>query len=88
MPASDRYTGASIGPGGPYSSGFAITPADGAELERVTSAIHVGSAGALHVLLEDGTELTLAAMPVGIHRLRIRKVFATSTVASSLVGLV
>jgi len=86
MAATDRYPGFSA-PDGPYGHAFAITEEDDADLAEVTNAIYVGSAGALHVLMADGSDVTFTALPIGIHRLRIRKVFEDS-VASSLVGLV
>ena len=47
MPATNRFPGACLGPDGPYEYGFAITPADATDLVEVTSAIHIGGAGAL-----------------------------------------
>ncbi len=87
MPAADRFPGMLNAPLGPYERAFTITESDAADLAEVTSAIYVGSPGALHVLMKDGTEVTYVALPIGIWPLRIRKVFEDS-VASSLVGLV
>lgn len=86
MAAADRYFGLAA-PSGPYGRAFAITENDSTDLAEVTSAVYVGSAGALHVLMANGDEVTFAALPIGFHPLRIRKVF-TDSVASSLVGLV
>ena len=69
------------------TKGFAITPSNTDDLPNVTTAIYVGGAGALAVILADGTELTLTAVPVGTWLwLRVMRVKATGTVASNLVG--
>lgn len=87
--ATERHAGASIGPEGPYERGFAITPSNTDELAEVVNAIHVGGAGAVAVVFaKGGASVTLAALPVGIHRIRVRQVLSTGTTATNLVGLV
>lgn len=86
MPATDRYPGLAS-PSGPYGRAFAITESDTDDLPEVTNAVYVGGAGALHVLMEDGSDVTYTALPIGFHPLRIRRVFV-DTVATNLVGLV
>lgn len=70
-----------------YRSGFAITPADGADLAIQAKAIYVGGTGALKVDTVDGSTLTFAAVPVGFFPVRVRRVYATGTTATNLIGV-
>ena len=73
---------------GAYDEAAAITPADGADLPALTRAIYVGVAGNVKVDMETtGTGITFTALPVGIHRLRVKRVYATGTTATNLVAL-
>ncbi len=72
----------------PAVSAFAIAPAD-AELARYPTALFVGGAGNLVVVMRedgDGAPVTLAVQP-GYHPLRVRRVNAATT-ATGIVGLV
>lgn len=74
----------------PPRRGWAVTPSDTVDLVDVATGIYVGGAGALVVTLADmadGTSVTLAAVPVGAYLpLRIKRVWATGTVATNLVA--
>lgn len=73
----------------PCIDGFAITPSDTVDCAAVTRKVYVGGAGALTVITKAGTTLTFAAVPAGTTiDLRISRVMATGTVATSIVGLV
>lgn len=71
-------------------SGFAITPNDGVDLATNTRGIYVGGAGNVAVILEDDTaSVTFVAPPVGsVLPIRARRVLATGTTATNLIGLV
>lgn len=72
----------------PATNGFAITPADGADLSATTRAIYVGGTGALAVTLSSGNDVSFAGLPAGtLLPVRIRRVKATGTTATALVGL-
>lgn len=75
----------------PARKGFAVTTADGADLTTVTRALYVGATGDVRCELvgdTPGTTVTLVAVPAGSFLpLRIRKIWATGTTATSLVGL-
>jgi hypothetical protein len=72
----------------PAQDGFAIAPSDGNDLAMVTRAIFVGSGGALKVTMLAGSTLTLDPVPAGmLLPLRVRRVHATGTTATALVGL-
>ncbi len=66
----------------------AITPSDSANLLRGDSvALYIGIAGTLRVMCGDGTECTFAAVSAGLLPIRIRRVYATGTSATSIVAL-
>lgn len=72
----------------PYSHAAAVTTHDTNELAKLTRAIYVGGAGGLKVTMDDGTDVTFAAVPAGtVLRIRARRVFATGTAATNIVAL-
>jgi hypothetical protein len=74
----------------PYSRGFAITTSDLAanNFATITRGLYVGGAGNAVVVMQDGTQLTLNGLVVGsIYALRLKRVNATGTTATNLVGL-
>ena len=69
---------------------FSITPHDTNELTLVTTQLYVGSAGGdiTVLLVDDSTPVLLKSVPLGtILNMRIKKVLATGTTATNLVGL-
>lgn len=66
---------------------FTITPSDSVDLQYPIDGIIVGTAG--NIVYQDlyGTQKT-AAVPVGLSRIRARRVLSTSTTASGLTGVV
>lgn len=87
MTASERLGHPYLGLMGPAEGAFAITADSANELEFVTRALYVGTGGDLHVLMQNGDEVTLVNLPGGFnYPYRVRKVFADST-ATDLVGL-
>lgn len=85
MPAIDPFTGQN----NDFSAtgGQAVTPHDTNELEAITRALYVGTAGDLTVVMRDGTELTFANAPVGWHPLRVKIVMNTGTDADDIVAV-
>ena len=66
----------------------AITPADGTDLTFATRGIYVGTGGDLRVLTLGGDTVTFPDVPAGvILPIRCKRVLATSTTASGIVGL-
>lgn len=81
-------TSSQAGLGNPARRAFAIVKAD-ADLAEYTTALFVGGAGDLVVILEDNSDaeiVTLAVQP-GYHPLRCRQIRAATT-ATGIVGLV
>jgi hypothetical protein len=72
----------------PASNAFAITPHDTNNLTTHTRALFIGSSGNLVVtLVGDSTAVTFTNISPGYHPLRVKKVAATGTTCSGIVGL-
>jgi hypothetical protein len=85
---TDRFNSRAEGLTAPARHGFAITPADGADLGELTRALYVGGAGNITLVMASGAELLLSGVPAGsLLPLRVRRVKATGTTATALVGL-
>jgi len=65
---------------------FPITPSDTALFERPATSIIVGTAGSVHLLTPDGTEIT-ATLPAGVYPLSAVRVYSSGTTATGLYGL-
>jgi hypothetical protein len=74
---------------GPSSSAFSITPDDDNDITYPIRALYVGTGGDLQVILQDDTAETLFANVLGgsCLPLQIKRVMASGTAASDLVGL-
>lgn len=65
----------------------AVTPANFVPA-FFNAGLYIGSAGAVAVVMADGTQVTFAAVPAGtILPIAVREVLATGTTASGIVGL-
>ena len=72
----------------PAESAFEITPNDNADLAHVTRGLYVGVIGDVSVITANGDTVTFVAVAAGIvHPLQIRKVFASGTDATDIVGV-
>lgn len=72
----------------PPAYAFAIVPDDGAELARPTRGLMVAGEGDVAVLTVGGDTAVLPGLLPGIqYAIRARRVLATGTSASGLVGL-
>ena len=70
---------------------FLISPNDSTDLDSVTRAISFATAGALAVIMQDGTELIIpaGALAAGImHPIGVQRVKLTGTGAGGIVGYV
>jgi hypothetical protein len=75
---------------GPYSSawdGFSITPNDSADLIRSVRSLYIGVTGDVKVDMVGGETITFKNVPVGIFPIQVKKVYATGTAASEIIGL-
>lgn len=83
-----RYSGRADAISAPAQGGFAITPSDSSDLAAETRGLWVGASGDLALVLASGDEVILAGAIAGsLLPLRVRRVKATGTTATSLVGL-
>jgi len=89
MPATNEYKGCTPGLQSPPPRVFLITPDNDNELDYLTRAISFAGAGTLKVIDEKDNTVTIpdGALAAGAqHSLRIKKVFATGTSATGIVG--
>jgi hypothetical protein len=79
-------------PGGldsPAYSAFAVTPSDSVDLPTLTRALYVGSGGTVvATLVGDSASVTFVGLQPGYHPLRCKKIAATGTTATSIIGLI
>jgi len=88
MPIKDTFARHAAGLTAPASSLLAIAPNDGADLARLPRAVMVATAGDLAVVMQDGSEGVLPALqPGAIYPLRVRRVKASGTTATGIMGL-
>lgn len=73
----------------PASKAFAITPDNSNDLAVVTRGLYVGVTGDVSVILDaDSSAVTFVGLAAGIiHPLAVKRVRATSTTATSIVGV-
>lgn len=72
----------------PARAGAVLTPDDAVDLAVVTRAVYVGGGGTLAVELADGDTVTFAGVPTGaVLPVRLKRLLATGTSASGIVGL-
>ena len=71
----------------PYVRFAAITTSDTVNLPGgLTDAINVGVAGIV-VVISEGDVATSLTLPVGIHPLRVKRINATTTTATTMAAL-
>lgn len=77
------------GPLAPYAHAAAVSPSDSNDLATVSSALFVGSGGAITINMFGGeSSVTFAAVPSGTTiQVRATRVLSGGTSASSIVAL-
>lgn len=74
---------------GPALWGFAITPADGADLADDVRAITIGTAAGVIAYHDwNGIARTTGSLPVGTYPMLARRILSTGTTATGLTGWV
>ena len=72
----------------PIMDGEAVSPSDSVDLTDNTRGLYVGVSGDVKVNLELGATITLVGLAAGvIHPIKVRRVWATGTDATSIVAL-
>ncbi len=89
MAATDPFTGCAGNSRDMYNNAVAVVPSDTVDLVSISTALYVGVAGDVTVIMADlATTVLLKAMPVGLYRgLRVSRVKATGTAATNIVAL-
>ena len=74
----------------PAVEAFEVTPNDAEDLTQVTRGLLVGTEGNVTVTMKSigSGPVTLFLAAGVVHPLRVKRVFATGTAASGIVGLV
>ena len=71
----------------PIEGIYTITPSDTVDLTIPTRAIFLSVAGNLKMTTVNGTTVTMVGLSAGVlHRIRVRRVWATGTGASGIMG--
>jgi hypothetical protein len=87
MAASNTFSNV-VGAESPAVDAFAITPDNSNDLATVTRGIYVGVSGDLKVITLGGETVTFVGLAAGmIHPIRVARVLATGTTATSIVGV-
>lgn len=86
--ATDPLPGAAIELDSPSSGAFAITPDNSNDLPYVTRGIYVGGAGDIVMIMAgDSAQVTRKNVVAGVlYPWRVKRVLATNTTATNLVG--
>jgi hypothetical protein len=75
------------GNGEPANHWFTVVPSDTTDLAIVPRGIYVGVTGAVAMHDVTGNKCIFEAMPVGIYPIRPRRILATGTAATNILGL-
>lgn len=86
MAAVDDCAG-SLGVDFPATSAVAVVTNDSTDLAKVSRALYVGSTGDVKVTMMNGQVVTFASVAVGWMPIRVSRVWATGTAASSIVAV-
>ena len=88
MPISDHFSNFGSGLDSPAAGLIEVTPNDGADLTVMTRALMVATAGDVAVVMKDGTTGTLPGLQPGVpYPVRVKRILATGTTATGIVGL-
>ena len=74
----------------PYDNAVPVTPSDTVDLpDGVCNALYIGTSGYVKITAADGGVAEFKAVPVGILKVRARRVWATATgsIATDMVAL-
>lgn len=85
---ADNFASFAPGLDSPFAGAFAVTPSDTADMAIASRGIYVGGAGNIKVDMVGVGTVTFTAVPVGSTlNVRAKRIYATGTTATLLVGL-
>ena len=84
---ADAFAHRTRKPSDPAATLFEVVPDDISDLERVTTALNVATQGRVRVTMADGSEGTISVVPGVALPVRVRRVWATGTTATGIMGL-
>lgn len=83
---SDPFKTHAVGMTDPIVRAEDVLPSDTTDIAVTSRAIYVGGAGDLRVTLSEGDTVTLSAAGAGWHPIRVNRIWATGTTATSIVS--
>ena len=84
---ADKFATYSTGITGPAEDSFEITPNDSSDLASATRALNVAVSGTVRVTTVSGTTATVYVAAGVAFPIRARRVLATGTAATGIVGM-
>lgn len=88
MSALDQQSGHSEAVEAPADDAVAVVPSDTQDLVHVSRALYVGGSGNVAVTMRNGQQVTFAGVAAGsLLPIRVRRVRATGTTATSILSL-
>ena len=63
-----------------------VTPSDTTDLANATTAIYVGGTGNIQVTMLGGETVIFSNVPVGWQPIRVTRIWATNTTATTIVA--
>lgn len=84
---SDPFEDFVPGLSSPPNRAYAITPSDSADLPLFTRALNVTASGTVKITTVSGDEATLSVVAGIAFPIRARRIWATGTSATGIVGL-
>ncbi|MDA5093071.1 hypothetical protein O2N63_03130 [Aliiroseovarius sp. KMU-50] len=85
----DTFKRRSAGITSPASNAFSVTPDDANDLPVVTRGLYLGETSTVQIVLQgDDTPVTFTNLIGGVvHPLRVKRVYATGSTATDIVGI-
>lgn len=84
----DNFVSYLAGLDAPAQNAATLTPSDSTDLAVTTRFLYVGVTGDVTCILAgDSSTVLFKAVPVGLHRLRVKRLYATGTTATNMLGL-
>lgn len=85
---ADNFSSWKAGLESPAEYAVAITPDNSTDLATSTRGLYVGATGDVKVDTVGGSTVTFVGLAAGvIHPIRARRVYATGTTATSIIGV-